>query len=292
MQAPPAAPPANVPPVAVGPPLGVPVAPNTYHEKYSDPANDPFAGNYVNLYNEFAVGNTQPLALRTAVYRDGNVGTYLHGLVHVKDVLAGPDDPGTIVAVHRLTRHDARLGQVPQAFDGLGLAFFGDVVNGQAPTTVMVPDLWFNQTAQIQAPTVGLLAQQLAAHPDQEMFGPYLAGQADVTPVVTRRMVLVPNRYAVPFLSTGLKPRAAYTVLLGMIQQEGQEVACEPLIDWLRATLTGPGGNGPQLPVTCTLPASAPSFANPQVQQAFSLYRQSVFHADFPHLLPGHTHQT
>jgi hypothetical protein len=291
MQAPPA-PQANVPVVAVGPPLGAPTAPTTYHEKYQDPSTDIFAGNYINLYNEFSVGNTQPAALRNAIYRDGNGGTYLHGLVHVKDALAGPGDPGTIVAVHRLTRHEPRFALLPLPYDNIGFAFFGDVVNGQAPTTVMVPDIWFNQTTQVQAPTHGLLAQELAADPAQEVFGPYAAGQADVTPVVSRRMVLVPNRYALPFLTVGLKPREAYAVLLGMVQQDGQEVACEPLLDWLRLTLTLPGGNALAMPVTCTLPASAPSFANPQVQQTFSLYRQSIFHADFPHLLPGHPHQS
>jgi len=87
MQAQPA-PQANVPAAAVPQPLlpqlpGVAVAPNTYLEKYLDAQNDTFQGNYINLYHEYAVGNTQPLPLRNAVYKDGNVGVYLHGLVHV-----------------------------------------------------------------------------------------------------------------------------------------------------------------------------------------------------------------
>jgi hypothetical protein len=175
----------QAPPAAV-PPLGTPIAPNTYHEKYMDPATDPFAGNYLNLYNEYAVGNTPPAWLRTSVNRDGNVGTLLHGLVHVRDAQAGPNDPATIVALHRLSRNDPRLGQVPQPYDNLGLAFFGDIVNGQLPTTVVIPDAWFTQTAQVQAPTVGHMAQLLAAQPGSEAFGPYLAGHADVTPAVTR----------------------------------------------------------------------------------------------------------
>jgi hypothetical protein len=281
----------QAPPAGV-PPLGAPVAPNTYLEKYMDPANDPFAGNYLNLYNEYAVGNTQPATLRTAVYRDGNVGTLLHGLVHVRDALAGPNDPGIIMALHRLSRHDPRLGQVPQPYDNLGLAFFGDLVNGQLPATVVVPDAWFNQTAQVQAPTVGHLAQLLAAQPGTEAFGPYLAGQADVTPVVTRKIILVPNKYVAPFLSVGMKPREAYELLVDLIQQDGQDIACEPLIEWLRATLTVPGGNGPQVPVTAVLPAAAPTFANPQVQQAFAMYRLGIYQNDFPHHTPGHSYQS
>ncbi len=281
----------QAPPVGVQP-LGAPIAPQTYLEKYLDPATDPFVGNYINLYNEYAVGNTQPAALRTAVYRDGNVGTLLHGLVHVRDALAGPDDPGTILALHRLTRHDPRLGQVPQPYDNLGLAFFGDLVNGQLPTTVVIPDSWFNQTTQVQAPTVGHLAQLLAAQPGAEAFGPYQAGQADITPVVTRKIILVPNKYAAPFLSVGMKPREAYELLVDVIQQDGQDVACEPLIEWLRATLTVPGGNGPQVPVTAVLPAAAPTFINPQVQQAFAVYRLGIYQTDFPHHTPGHSYQS
>ena len=281
----------QAPPAGV-PPFGAPIAPSTYHEKYSDPANDPFGGNYINLYNEYSTGNTQPASLRTAVYRDGNVGTLIHGLVHVREALAGPNDPGTIIALHRLTRHDSRLGQVPQSYDNLGLAFFGDVVNGQLPTTVVVPDTWFNQTAQVQAPTVGHLAQLLAAQPGSETFGLYPAGQADVTPVITRKIILVPNKFTAPFLSTGMTPREAYEVLTDLIRQDGQDIACEPLIDWLRATLTVPGGNGPQVPVTAVLPAAPPTFVDPQVQQAFAMYRLGIYQHDFPHHTPGHSYQS
>ena len=292
MQAQPA-PQANVPPAV--PPVqqlpGAAVASNTYLDKYLDAQNDSFNGNYVNLYNEYAVGNTQPAQLRNAIYKDGNVGIHLHGLVHVRETNAGADDPGTIVAVHRLTRHESRFGQVTSPYDNLGLAYYGDVINGQAPTTVVVPDNWFNQTAPAQVPTHGLLAQEMAADPNAEVFGPYPAGQADVDPITTRQIILVPNMYATPFLTAGLAPRAAYQILYGMIQQAGHQVACEPLLDWIRVTLTRRGGANP-LPATCVPPANPPAFANPQVQQLFSSYRLSIFHADFPHMQLGHQHHS
>ena len=295
MQAPPA-PQANVPVAAALPPvqpqpLGALTAPNTYLAKYLDAQNDSFGGNFTNLYNEYAVGNTQPLALRNAVYKDGNVGILLHGLVHVQDPNAGVDDPGTIVAVHRLTRHESRFGQLHTGYDNLGLGFYGDIINGQAPSTVVIPDAWFNQTTMVQVPTHGLLAQEFAADPQLELLGPYQAGQPDVQPVTTRQIILVPNMYVTPVLTTGLAPRAAYQVLQGMVQQAGHEVACEPLMDWLRAALTKRGGANP-VPVTCVPPAAPPAFANPQTQQAFATYRMGIFHADFPHLQPGHQHSS
>jgi len=290
------APQANVPVAAVPQPVqpqpvGVATAPTTYLAKYLDAQNDSFGGNYTNLYNEYTVGNTQPLALRNAVYKDGNVGILLHGLIHVQDPNAGVDDPGTIVAVHRLTRHESRLGQAPTGYDNVGLGFYGDVINGQAPSTVVIPDAWFNQTAVVQVPTHGLLAQEFAADPQLEVLGPYQAGQPDVQPVTTRQIILVPNVYATPFLTAGLTPRAAYQVLHGMVHQAGHEVACEPLLDWLRATLTKRGGANPQ-PVTYVPPAAPPAFASPQIQQAFATYRLGIFQADFPHLQPGHYHNS
>jgi hypothetical protein len=73
-----------------------------------------------------------------------------------------------------------------------------------------------------------------------------------------------------------MKPRDAYQVLLGLIQQDGNAVACEPLLDWLRTTLTTRGGANPT-PVTCTVPAVPPSFVDPAVQQSFADYRVQVF---------------
>ena len=293
MQAPPA-PQAPVPNVAAVQPAPLPVAPvaaTTYRESYLDPQHDAFGGNYINLYNEYAVGNTQPLPLRNSVYRAGNSGTLIHCLVHVKDPNGAVHDPGTIVAIHRLTRHDPRFGQLPLPYDNMGLGFFGDTQNGQVPTTVHVVDAWYNQTAVTQVPTAGLLAQEFAAHPADQFFGPYLAGAPDTTPVVTRPLILVPNKYAAPFLTTGMTPRDAYQVLMGMIQQDGNEVACEPLLDWLRATLTLRGGAAPT-PITCVAPATPPFFVDPATQQAFTDYRVQTFYRDFPQLQAGHQHQS
>ena len=295
MQAPPVGGQPPPPPIAALPQQPVPhhavVAPTTYHATYSDPQYDTFQGNYINLYNEYATGNVQPLPLRNLVYRAGNGGTFLHCLVHVSDPMAGPDDLGRIVALHRLTRHDSRFGQLPLPYGGLGLAFFGDILNGQVPTTVTVPDTWFNQIGPIQVPTHGLLAQEMAAHPNDDLFGPYQAGQADVGPVTTCTLVLVPNCYAAPFLTTGMTPKDAYMVIRGMVQQAGHKVACKPLLDWLLVVLTRRQGALPT-PATLVPMSSPPTFPDPQVQQSFLLYRIQTLHRDFPQLQAGSQHHS
>jgi hypothetical protein len=260
--------------------------PTTYQAKYLDPAADSFGGSYINLYHDVAVGATQPATLRNAVYRDGNAGAFLHALVHIREYNADPDDPGLIIAYHRMTRHDTGLGRQPTPYDNLGTAFFGDIFGGQAPQSILVPDMMFNQTNVVQVPTAGRITQLIAADPAAELFGPFAAGDPDVEPVTTRQLIIVPNRYAAPFLITGMKPKQAYQALSTMISQDNQTIACEPLLDWLRVALTKRGGANP-LPVTCTSPLAPPLFVSPQDQQLFAAYRLSVVHADFPHLGSG-----
>eukprot|EP00428_Durinskia_dybowskii_P020686 CAMPEP_0170201798 /NCGR_PEP_ID=MMETSP0116_2-20130129/364_1 /TAXON_ID=400756 /ORGANISM="Durinskia baltica, Strain CSIRO CS-38" /LENGTH=139 /DNA_ID=CAMNT_0010452031 /DNA_START=256 /DNA_END=671 /DNA_ORIENTATION=- len=119
----------------------------------------------------------------------------------------------------------------------------GDVLNGQVPTSVHIPDNLFNQLPAVQVPTDGLMAQLLQAEPNAPMLGPFAASEADVTPVVTRSVVVVPNEYARLFLTTGMRPREAYQALMGLLLQRNHDIACEPLLEWLRVALTRRGAN-------------------------------------------------
>jgi len=264
---------------------------NTYHARYQDPNYDPFAGNYTNVYHEF--DNNVPQTLRQSLYRDGNVGTPIHVLAHIRPPQAPANDPGLIVVYHRLTRHDARFGQVPTPYDGQGLAFWGDVVAGQAPTTVVIPDTAFNQTGLVQTPTAALLQQAMAADPAAGWFGPYAAGTQDVDPVVTRPLMIVPNKYAALFVTQGMTPKEAFLPLDGRVRQEHLEVSCGPLLEWLRVAVTQRGtAANPQPPATCLPPFAGPMFLNPQDLQGFISYRLSILHADFPNLQPGNMHNS
>lgn len=211
-------------------------------------------------------------------------------LLHVRDPHGPLDDPGIIVAYHRLTRHDARFGQTPLPYDNQGLAFFGDVNNGQAPLTVVIPDGCFNQLTATQVPTEGHLQQLIAADPNAEVFGPFAAGDPDVGPLISRQAIVVPNRYAAPFLTVGMPPKQAHAVLSALIAQDNNGVACEQLLAWLRLTLTR---RGPNLhPRTCVDPPVPPGFLRPEHQAAFAAFRLEILHQDFPHLAPGVHHNS
>lgn len=155
---------------------------------------------------------------------------------------------------------------------------------------MVIPDALYNQLQVVQVPTDARLQQLIAAEPNRETFGPFAAGDPDVYPVTTRGLMVVPNKYVVPFLTAGLDPKAAYVGLMGMIQQDGNEVACAQLLDWLRVTLTHRGPGQPAR--TCHEPLAPPTFMRPENQQAFATYRLGVLHNDFPHMQPGMHHNS
>jgi hypothetical protein len=94
-----------------------------------------------------------------------------------------------------------------------GHAFMGDVVNGQVPPSVHIPDTLYNQLQVVQVPTPARLKQLLAVDPTLELVGPFDAGDPDVVPANTRGLIVVPNEYVLPFLSVGMRPRNAYQVV-------------------------------------------------------------------------------
>lgn len=213
---------------------------------------------------------------------------HIHILAHVTDNNAAPEDPGYIVGYHRLSRHSARFGQVGQVFDGQGHAFMGDVTNAQVPISVHIPDQVFNLLPATQVPTAGLLAQLMQTEPDLDVAGPFAAGDPDVTPVVTRGIMIVPNEYVLPFLTTGMQPKDAYQTILGLVQQHNN-IACGPLLEWLRLTLTMRAANTP--PRTTIAPLQAPLYAPPEVHQSFVTYRLAIAPRDLPMLSPAGQHQ-
>ena len=62
--------------------------------------------------------------------------------------------------------------------------------------------------------------------PDIALVGPYQAGDPDVEAGMVRGLVVMPNKLVVPLLIDGLRPRAAYEMLSGLVAQHGLEVAC------------------------------------------------------------------
>lgn len=279
----------NAPPQVPG--LAPPTANHSsYLQLYADPQADQYGGNYAALYAAYDPGANTPADLRASIYSTSNSGTLLHLLAHVRANDAPADDPGTIVCLHRLSRRNTPFGQQATPYDDKGLAFFGDVIGQQAPLTVEVPSAHFNQCAAVQAPTTARIDQLVAEDPGAEIFGPFTAADADVEAITTRQVVVVPNKYAVPFVAQGMTPKAALLAVRGMLTTNGDADACKPLLDWLRVTVVRYAAD--QWARTVVTPPVPPTFTTPNVQQDFARYRLGLLHRDIPGTQPGMVHQS
>ena len=70
-----------------------------------------------------------------------------------------------------------------------------------------------------------------------KMLGPYAAGDAGVKIIRCRKTVYVPTLYVGLLLSSDLTPVEAWQRLRGAIVDAAAEYACQPIVDWLQATL-------------------------------------------------------
>jgi hypothetical protein len=88
-----------------------------------------------------------------------------------------------------------------------------------------------------------ILDQALAAEPAAELLGPF--GNEDTGTDVIRvcQAMLVPFCYVRILLQRPLTPREAWVQLAGAIYNDGTQVACAPLLDWLRVAITRQGEN-------------------------------------------------
>ena len=69
-------------------------------------------------------------------------------------------------------------------------------------------------------------------------------------------------------------------MLTGLIVQRGQEVACEPLLDWLRVSLTLRAVD--QAPGTAVPPLGIPMYLPPAAHTSFLEYRRTIAQQDLP----------
>jgi hypothetical protein len=169
------------------PPFGVPTLPlppaqqHPYTDFYATVDNDPFRQHdYAQVFNEFDVplaGNAANTRLELAekVYTLASGGMAMAFLLLMCSPNAPAENPCLINAYHRISRFSPRLDLPPTPWNSVGFAFMGDLVEGQAPPSVVWDtNIYFrqlnNQQYAVHTPTA--LDQLLAGSPDQQVFGP------------------------------------------------------------------------------------------------------------------------
>jgi hypothetical protein len=221
-----------------------PVIPHsaTYRDYYQDDANDKAAGHYGTIMNTFVVplvgvGALTPVQVSDAVFASAVVDPQAFVML----VVDATHPNGRICLYHRLQRYAPQLG-APTEFDNVGYAFFGDLTNSQAPPSIEWPLTAFHQVAaSVRVPQREVLDQLLAAGPELELLGPFGNEDAGTDVVRVRQAMLVPFRYVRLFLQHPLTPREAWVQVAGSIYNDGMQVDCEPLLDWLRVAITRQG---------------------------------------------------
>ena len=210
--------------------LPAPPAPTTYRERFAS-KGDLYAGNA----SPFLHAHRPEAALAPAVVMQ--TALTLHD--DIPDVYAYQDhDTGAIRTVHRIST-TASIPGVPSAWDGIVFAFEGDVMAGARINLVQMPAQPFHLTNAVHAPTADALNAHWANLAVGAAFvGPFQAGDADTTEVVTRRMMPVPYSYVALMHTQILTPRQAWQTVGMQVLADNQGANCQHFVDWLRVACT------------------------------------------------------
>jgi hypothetical protein len=160
-------------------------------------------------------------------------------VLHCRPVTTPAAAPGYVNVYHLVSRFAPRIGMLPTPWDDIAFAFQGDVVQQQAPPSVVWDQSYFHMVVQlIRVPTVIMMDQLLGQDINSQFVGPFGEEDAGTEVVRTRRATVVPHRYVQLLLAQSLTPREAWIRVKGAIAATGQMADCSPLIDWLRVALT------------------------------------------------------
>jgi hypothetical protein len=231
-----------------------------------------------------------PNQLANRVYQAGDQDMNMAFVAHCRPAGADPNYPGAITLYHRVTRFGSRIGLPATPWDDVAFAFQGDVIQGQAPPSIVwEPQFFYTINNQVQVPTVVMMDQLLGQDPDAQFVGPFGNGDAGTEVVRTRRTMAVPPRFVTILLENSLSPRDAWIRLKGAIETAGQMAACEPLIDWLRVALTRPAAN--TVSRLCHEYPAAPTMQAPADMATLTAYRWALVQRDLPTLGTNAIHQ-
>ena len=223
-------------------PLPVPAALRTSYADLFD-QNDPWNGNYDSIFQPSYDLSVAPATPPEQV-RMGVVNARQYG--HPTALLVAHEVNG-VVALHvyvQLSMYTPQLGQPASQWDNQFFAIKGELVHNR-PTIVAWGNNYFHQTPQHRVPTIAAITAALAGDPDATELGPFTDADADTEVIRTRGCMFVPPPYVRQFLITGsLTPREAWEQVGTQVVADGNEVACKPLLDFLRGALTVPQGNG------------------------------------------------
>jgi hypothetical protein len=156
-------------------------------------------------------------------------------------VKATPGHQGLIYAIHSLSKFATRLGQHATQWDDHIFGSVGEVVGNQNPPTVKLPVTKLPVTAFSRQSNGSLfqvghpqrMAAMFGADPTLKLLGEFTNFDAETELVQSRNMVPIPHHYMRHFIPGPLTPRQAWEIVGAEIVTHNDQVACEPLINFL-----------------------------------------------------------
>jgi hypothetical protein len=130
--------------------------------------------------------------------------------------------------------------------NGKLFAYQGELIQGVG-LLVEIPDDWFNLTTAVVVPLVASAQALLAVDVAPTVtFGPYAVGDANTMEIRTRKVCILPTKYAGYFLSEegGIEPRKFINDLLPVIVSDNQAVDMIALTHFVLLSMTATTGNG------------------------------------------------
>ena len=269
---------AVVQPVLPPPAAGAPVV-RTYRAFYADAANDPYAGSYADVVNEYAVPLANANAPTPQQLAHRLYSSVQQGLPNAFIMLCGPPGRGRITLFHKIAKFYPRVGLPATQWDDRAFAYKGDVSGGGQIAIVDWEDQAFHQVpAQLRIPTMPTLEQALAADPDLNVVGPYGNADAGTEVVRVRRCSYIPSRYVGLLLEEDLQPKEALVRLWGAIINDGLTEDLEPLSVFLRACMTLQAPQQQDSPLLVAHPTA------PVADALLFAHRQALLEHDLPAL--------
>ena len=121
----------------------------TYQDRYRDPSNDVFHGNYAGILSIFKM-RTGESARATQAIQD-KVHSTLDVQPHHYLQLTKSGERYQVTVLHRPTQYSVPMG-VESDNDGSTLVFVSDVRSGMSPTIVFWPDSAFTPSGIVNVP--------------------------------------------------------------------------------------------------------------------------------------------
>jgi hypothetical protein len=126
-------------------------------------------------------------------------------------------------------------------WDGQVFGYVQDIVAGSIQS-VAFKEALFKPTrgttnTQVHG-TAKAIDQALTANPTEELLPVVAAAEPGSVSFVTRHIMLLPPRYSPLVINRRLSPRQLWVELSTAIRNNDDEVACAPLINWMKHELT------------------------------------------------------